>query len=146
MSFTPPGHGVCSCPAKGRGVCLSTLISTTGRRASKKHVDKSCMREPLIAKHPVISWESLFEHGVQASADTPLRSPLHSLLCTIRGDHPPACKGHKVYWRCFARLHVPTQACIDAGYDNVQSQNLVEIAVMHQVSQVSGQRLKLIED
>ncbi len=103
MSFTLPGHGVCSCPAKGRGVCLSTLISTTGRHASKKRVSKSCMWEPLIAKHPVISRESWCECGVQASADTPLHSPLHSLLRTIRGDHPPACKGHKVYWRSFAQ-------------------------------------------
>jgi hypothetical protein len=102
MSFTLPGHGVCSCPAKGRGVCLSTLISTTGRRASKKHVSKSRIQEPLIAKHLVISRESSCERGVQASADTLLRSPLHSLLCTIWGDHPPACEGHKVYWRSFA--------------------------------------------
>ncbi len=101
MSFTLPGHGVGSCPAKGREVCLSTLISTTGRRASKKHVSKSCMWEPLIAKHPVVSRESSCEHGVQASADTPLRNPLHSLLCMIRGDHSLACKGHKVYWRSF---------------------------------------------
>ncbi len=98
MSFTLTGHGVGSCPAKGRGVHLSTLISTTGRRASKKRVCKSCMWEPLIAKHPVIGRELSCERGVQASADTPLRSPLHSLLCTIRGDHPPACEGHKVYW------------------------------------------------
>ncbi len=82
MSFTLPGHGVCSCPAKGCGICLSTLISTTGRRASKKRVSKSCMQEPLIAKHPVISRESLCKCGVQASADSPLRSQLHSLLCT----------------------------------------------------------------
>jgi hypothetical protein len=80
MSFTLPGHGVCSCPAKGRGVCLSTLISTTGRCASKKRVSKSCMREPLIAKHPVVSRELSCERGVQASADTPLHSPLHSLF------------------------------------------------------------------
>ncbi len=94
MSFTLSGHGVGSCPAKGCGVHLSTLISTTGRHASKHHVCKSCMREPLLAKHPVISWESSCEHGVQAIADTPLRSPLHSLLCMVRGNHPPACKGH----------------------------------------------------
>ena len=146
MSFTLPGHGVCSCPANGRGVCLSTLISTTGRRASKKRVSKSCMREPLIAKHPVVSQKLSCEHGVQASADTPLRSPLHSLLCTIQGNHLLAFKGHEVYWRNFVQLHVPTQACVDARNDDVCSQNLVEIAVMRQVSQVSGQRLKLIED
>jgi hypothetical protein len=101
MSFTLPGHGVCSCPAKGRGVHLSTLISTMGRHASKQRVFKSCMWESLIAKHLVISRESSCEHGVQASVDTPLRGPLHSLLCTVQGNHPPACKGHKVYQRCF---------------------------------------------
>ncbi len=95
MSFTLSGHGVGSCPAKGCGVYLSTLISTAGRRVSKHSVCKGCMWEPLIAKHPVIGRESSCEHGVQASADTPLRSPLHSLLCMIRGDHPPACKGHE---------------------------------------------------
>jgi hypothetical protein len=119
MSFTLPGHGVCSCPAKGRGVCLSTLISTTGRCASKHSVCKSCMQEPLIAKLPVISQELLCKHGVQASKDTPLHSQLHSLLRRIQGNHPPACKGHKVYWCSFARSHVPTQACANAGYDNV---------------------------
>ncbi len=107
MSFTLPSHGVCSCPAKGCGVCLSTLISTTGRRVSKHSVCKSHMRELLIAKHPVISRESLCKRGVQASADTPLRSPLHSLLCMIRGIHPPACKGHKVYWRKFGDRTCP---------------------------------------
>jgi hypothetical protein len=110
MIFTLSGHGVGSCPAKGRGVYLSTLISATGRRASKHRVCKSRMQELLIAKHPVIGRESSCKLGVQASADTPLRGPLHSLLCTVRGDHPPACKGHKVYQRCFAQLHVPTQA------------------------------------
>ncbi len=146
MSCTPSGHGVGSCPAKGHGVYLSTLISTTRRRASKHSVCKSCMWEPLIAKHPVIGQELSCKRGVQASVDTPLRSPLHSLLCTIRGDHPPACKGHEVCWRRFAQSHVPTQASVDARHDDVCSQNLVEIAVMRQVSQVSGQRLKLIED
>ncbi len=146
MSFTLPGHGVCSCPAKGHGVCLSTLISTTGRCASKKRISKSCMQEPLIAKHPVVSRESSCKHGVQASAGTPLRSLLHSLLCTIQGDHRPACEGHEVYWRRFAQSHVPTQACVNARHNDVCSQNLVEIAVMRKVSQVSGQRLKLIED
>ncbi len=111
MSFTLSGHGVGSCPAKGRGIHLSTLISTTmGRHASKHSVCKSCMWELLIAKHPVIGRESLRERGVQTSADTLLRSPLHSLLCTIQGDHPPVCKGHKVYWRRFVQSHVPTQA------------------------------------
>ncbi len=118
MSFTLPGHGVCSCSAKVRGVCLSTLISTMGRCASKKRVSKSHMQEPLIANHSVISRESSCEHGVQASVDTLLSSPLHSLLCTIRGNHPPACEGLKVYPRCFAQSHVPTKACVDTGYDN----------------------------
>ncbi len=77
MSFTLPGHGVCSCPAKRRGVCLSTLISTTGRRASKKRVSKSCMREPLIAKHLVVSWELLCERGVQ------VRTPRCVVRCTV---------------------------------------------------------------
>ncbi len=91
MSFTLPGHGVCSCPAKGRGVCLSTLISTTGRRASKKRVSKSCMREPLIAKHPVVSQKSSCKRGVQASADTPLRSPLHVFFARSGAiNHRPA--------------------------------------------------------
>jgi hypothetical protein len=78
MSFTLSRHGVGSCPAKGCGVCLSTLISATGRRASKKCVSKSCMREPVIAKHPVISQESSCKRGVQASA-TP-RCVVH---CTV---------------------------------------------------------------
>ncbi len=102
MSFTLSGHGVGSCPAKGRGVYLSTLISTAGRRASKHCVCKSCMWEPLIAKHLVIGQELSCVRGVQASADAPLRGPLHSLFGMIRGDHPPACEGHKVYWRNFA--------------------------------------------
>jgi hypothetical protein len=110
MSFTLPGHGVGSCPAKGQGVHLSTFISTAGRRASKQCVCKSCTWEPLIAKPPVISWKLSCKHGVQASADTPLHSPLHSLLCMVRGNHPPACKGHKVYPRNLAQSHVPTQA------------------------------------
>jgi hypothetical protein len=146
MSFTLSGHGMGSCPAKGRGVHLSTLISTAGRHASKHSVCEGRIWEPLIAKHLVIGRESSCEHGVQASADTLLHSLLHSLLCTIWGDHPPACKGHEVYWRRFARSHVPTQAGVDAGHEDVRSQNLVKIAVMRQVSQVSGQRLKLIED
>jgi hypothetical protein len=107
MSCTLPGHGVGSCPAKGRGVHLSTLISTGGRHASKHSVCKSRMWEPLIAKHPVIGRGLSCKHGAQASADTLLRSPLHSLLCTIRGNHPPACKGHEVYWHRFARSHIP---------------------------------------
>jgi hypothetical protein len=110
MSFTLSGHGVGSSPAKGCGVYLSTLISTPGRRASKHCVCKSCMWEPLIVKHPGIGRESSSERGVQASADTPLRGPLYSLFGTVRGNHPPACEGHKVYWRSFVQLHVPTQA------------------------------------
>ncbi len=110
MSFTLSGHGVGFCPAKGRGVHLSTLISTMGRHASKHSVCKSCVWEPLIAKHLVIGRESLCMHGVQASADTLLCGLLHSLFGTVRGDHPPACEGHKVYQHYFAQLHVPTQA------------------------------------
>ena len=97
MNFTLSGHGVGSCPAKGRGVHLSTLISTAGMRASKHSVCEGCMWEPLIAKHPVIGQESPCERGVQASADTLLRGPLHSLFGTVQGNHPPACKGHIVY-------------------------------------------------
>ena len=97
MSFTFSGHGACSCPSKGCGECLSTLVPTTGRCTSKQSVSKSCVWESLIAKHPVIGRESSCERGVQASVDTLLHSPLHSLLCTIRGDHPPACEGHEVY-------------------------------------------------
>jgi hypothetical protein len=103
-------HGVSSCPAKGGGVYQSTLISTVGRCASKHSVCKSCMWESLIAKHPVIGWKSSCKRGVQASADTPLHGPLHSLFGVIRGNHPLACKGHEVYWRNFVRLHMPTQA------------------------------------
>jgi hypothetical protein len=110
MSFTLSDHGVGSCPAKGRGIHLSTLISTAGRHASKHRVCKSCMWEPRIAKHLVIGWKLSCERGVQASADAPLRGPLHSLFDMVQGNHPPACKGHEVYWRRFARSHVPTQA------------------------------------
>ncbi len=38
MSFTFPGHGVCSCPSKGCGVRLGTLVSSTGRCTSKQCV------------------------------------------------------------------------------------------------------------
>jgi hypothetical protein len=71
---------------------------------------------------------------------------MHSLLCALQGNHPPGGKGHKVYWRCFAQLHMPTQACINAGYNDVSSQNLVEVAAMHHISQVSGQQSKLIDN
>jgi hypothetical protein len=102
--------------------------------------------EPLIAKHLVIGWESSCKHGVQASSYAPLHGQLHSLLCVVHVNHPPGGEGHKVYWRCFANLHVPTQACVDARYDNVRDQNLVEVAIMHHISHVSGQQLKLIDD
>jgi hypothetical protein len=119
MSFTFSGHGVCSCPFKGRGECLSTLVPTTRRCTSKQSVSKSYVWELLIAKHPVISWESSCKHGVQASAYTMLRSRLYSLFCTLRNNHPLGGKGHKVYRRCFARSHMPTQACLDAGHDDM---------------------------
>jgi hypothetical protein len=146
MSFTFPGHGVCSCSSKGCGEFLSTLVPTTGRCISKQCVSKGCVWKPLIAKYLVISWESPCKRGVQASAYAPLRSQLYSLLCALQGNHRLGCEGHKVYQRCFAQLHVPTQACVDAGYNKVLGQNLVEIAVMHQISQVSGQQLKLIDN
>jgi hypothetical protein len=146
MSFTFIGHGVCSCPSKGRGECLSILVPTTGRCTSKQSVSKSCVWELLIAKHPVISRESSCKRGVQASVYTMLVSQLYSLLCMLWGNHPPGCEGHKVFRHCFARSHVPTQACINAGNDNVRGQNLVEIAVMHHISQVTGQWLKLIDN
>ncbi len=146
MSFTFPGHGVCSCPSKGCEVCLSTLVPITGRCTSKQCVSKGCVWDPLIAKHPVIGRELLCKRGVQASAYAPLCSQLYSLLCTLWGNHPPGCKGHKVYRRCFAQSHVPTQACVGAGYNNMRGQNLLEIAVMHHISHVSGQQLKLIGD
>jgi hypothetical protein len=41
---------------------------------------------------------------------------------------------------------MPTQACVNAGYDNVGSQNLVEVAVVHHISHVSGQQLKLVDN
>ncbi len=146
MSFTFPGHGMCSCPSKGCGVCLGTLVSTMGRCTSKQCVSKSCVWKPLIAKHPVIGWESLCKHGVQASAYTLLHSQLHSLLHALWGNHPPGGKGHKVYWCCFVQSHVPTQACIDARYNDVRGQKLMEVAVMCRISHVSGQQLKLIDD
>jgi hypothetical protein len=146
MSFTFSGHGVCSCPSKERGERLSTLVLTTGRCTSKQRASKSHVWELLIAKHPVISQESLCKRGVQASAYTMLCGQLYSLFCMLRGNHPPSWEGHKVYWRCFAQSHVPTQACVNAGYENVSGQNLVEIAVMHHISQVSGQQLKLIDN
>jgi hypothetical protein len=146
MSFTFPGHGVCSCPSKGCGVCLSTLIPTTGRCTSKQCVSKGRVWEPLIAKHLVIDLELSCECGVQASAYAPLRSQLYSLFCALQGNHPPGCEGHKVYWLCFAQSHAPTQACIDAGYDYVRGQNLVELAVMRHISHVSIQQLELIDN
>jgi hypothetical protein len=142
MSFTFPGHGVCSCPSKGCGLCLSTLVPTTGRGTSKQCVSKGCVREPLIAKHPVIGQKSLCKHGVQASVYTRLHSQLHSLLCALQGNHPPGCKGHKVYWHCFTQSHMPTKACVDSGYDNVRGQNLVEVAVMRHISHVHHQKCK----
>ncbi len=93
-----------------------------------------------------MSRESSCKHGVQASVGATLRSQLYSPLPMLQGNHPPACKGHEVYQRCFAQLHVRTQACNDAGYDDVWGQNLVEISVMRYVSQVSGQQLKLIDN
>ena len=89
---------------------LSTLIPTAGRHASKHSVCKSGMWELRIAKHLVIGQKLSCKRGVQASVDAPLRGPLHSLFGTVRGDHPPACKGHEVYRCNFARLHMPTQA------------------------------------
>ncbi len=146
MSFTFPGHGVCSCPSKGCGVCLSTLVPTAGRCTSKYCVSKGCVWKPLIAKHCVIGRESVCKRGVQASAYALLRSQLYSLLRTLWDNHPPGSEGCKVYWCCFVPLHMPTQACIDAGYDNVRGQNLVKIAVMRHISHVSGQQLKLIDN
>jgi hypothetical protein len=146
MSFTFPGHGVCSCPSKGWGVCLSTLVPTTGRYTSKQCASKGRVWEPLTAKHLVIGRELPCKRGVQASAYPLLRSQLYSLLCALRVNHPQGCKGHNVHQRCFARLHVPTQACVNAGYNNVRGQNLVEIAVMRHISHVSGQQLKLIDN
>jgi hypothetical protein len=102
MGFTFPGHGMCSCPSKGYGVRVGTLVSTTGRCPSEQCVSKGCVWEPLIAKHPVIGRELSCECGVQASVYAPLRGQLHSLLCTVRGNHPPGSKDHKVYWCCFA--------------------------------------------
>jgi hypothetical protein len=119
MSFAFPSHGVCSCPSKGFGVCLSTLVPTTGRCTSKQRVSKSCVWESLIAKHLAVGRELLCKHGVQASVDATLRSQLYGLLCMLRGNHPPGCEGHKVYQHCFAQLHVPTQVCADAEYNNV---------------------------
>ncbi len=87
----------CSCPSKGCGECLSTLVPSTGRCTSKQHVSKSHVWKLLIAKHPVISWELLCKRGVQAIVYATLRSQLYSLPCTLRGNHPPGCEGHKVY-------------------------------------------------
>jgi hypothetical protein len=119
MSFTFPGHGVCSCPSKGCEVYLSTLVPTTGRCTSKQGVSKGCVWEPLIAKHLVIGRELLCECGVQASVYALLRGKLYSLLCALRGNYPRGCDGHKLYWGCFAQLHVPTQACINTEYNDV---------------------------
>ncbi len=102
MSFTFPGHGVCFCPSKGCGVRLSTLVPITGVCTSKECVIKGRVWEPLIAKHLVIGQELSCKRGVQASVYASLRSQLYSLLCVLRGNHPPGCKGHKIFWRCFA--------------------------------------------
>ncbi len=146
MSFTFPGHGVCSCPSKGCGVCLSTLVPIMGGCTSKQCVSKGCVWESLIAKHLVISRELSCKCRVQASVYALLHGQLYSLLCALWGNHPPGWEGHKVYWRCFAQMHMPTQACVSTGYDDVRGQNLVEIAVMRHISHVSGQQLKLIDN
>jgi hypothetical protein len=78
MSFTLSSHGVGSCPAKGRGIHLSTLISTAGMCASKHSVCKSCMREPHIAKHPVIGRKLSCKRGVKQ-----VRTPHCVVLCTV---------------------------------------------------------------
>ncbi len=98
---------------------LEHTCSHYGKVTSKQHVSKSCVWELLIAKHLVISQELSCKRGVQASAYIMLCSQLYSLLCTLWGNRPPGCEGHKVYWRCFVRSHVLTQACIDTGYDDV---------------------------
>jgi hypothetical protein len=107
MSCTFSGHGVCSCPSKGCGVCLSTLVHTTRRCTSKQCVSKSRVWESLIAEHLVVSRESSCKRGVQASAYAPLRSQMHSLLCALRGNHPPGGGGHNVYWRCLCNCMCP---------------------------------------
>jgi hypothetical protein len=146
MGFTFPGHEVCSCPSKVCGLRLGTLVSTTGRCPSKQCVSKGRVWEPLIAKHPVIGQELLCKHGVQVTAYTLLRGRLHSLLCMVWGNHPPGGKGHKVYWHCFAQSHMPTQACVDARYNDMRGQNLVEVALVCHISHVIDQQLKLIDN
>ncbi len=71
MSVTFPGHGVCSCPSKGCGVCLSTLVPTTGRCTSKQGVSKGRVWELLIAKHLVVSRESSCKHVGFKQVQTP---------------------------------------------------------------------------
>jgi hypothetical protein len=138
MSFTFSDHGVCSCPSKGCGVRLGSLVSTTGSCTRKLCVGKSCVRKPLVAMHHIIGWELSCKHRVQACAHALLRRQFLGLLCPLWGNYPPGGKGHKVCWRCFAQSHVPTQACIIARYYNMRGQNLVEIAVMHHISHLRG--------
>jgi hypothetical protein len=76
--------------SKGCGVCLGTLVPTTGRCPSKECVSKGRVWELPIAKHPVIGQELLCKHGVQASAYAPLCGQLNSLLCAFWGNHPAA--------------------------------------------------------
>jgi hypothetical protein len=112
MSFTLPGHGVCYCPSKRCGVCLSALVPTMGRCTSKQCVSKGRVWKPFIAEHPVIGRESLCKCGVQASAYGLLRSQLHSLLCALQGNHPPSGEGHKLYWRCFGNPTCPLRLAL----------------------------------
>jgi hypothetical protein len=41
---------------------------------------------------------------------------------------------------------MPSQTCVDTRNDNVRGQYLMEIAVVHHISQVSGQGLKRIDN
>jgi hypothetical protein len=104
------------------------------------------MWEPLVAKHPVIGRKLSCKNGVKACANTHLRGQLNGLFGTIRGYHPSGRESIKVNWRGLARPHVPTQACVDTGNDNVRCQDLMEIVLMGHISHVGGQRVELIDD
>ena len=146
MGFTFSGHWVRSCPAKGCGIYLGTLVSTTGGCPSKHSVCESRMWEPLIAKHPVIGRKSSCKSGVKACVNAPLRGQLDSPFGSFRGYHPPGRESLKVNWRGLARPHMPIQACVNTGNDNMRCQNLMEIVLVRHISHVGGQRVELIDD
>ena len=146
MGLTLASHWMRPCPTKRCGVYLGTLVPTTGWRPGKHSVSESRMWESLVAKHPVIGRESLCKSGVKTCANTSLRGQLNGPFGTIRGYHPSGRESLKVNRCGLARPHVPIQACVDTGNDNMRCQDLMEVVLVGQISHVGGQRMELIDD